>query len=398
MKKTWNDWRGLLPLLLFSLLLLLSSLACNALATDGSGPTAANTDELVQRAVATVQAQLPEEIAIQQPEGSEGVTVSTDLESRLIDLYGQVNDAVVYIITEQGSFDLGSGSGFVYDEQGHIITNNHVVVQGDGFEVVFADGARRRAERIGTDVDSDLAVIKVDSLPEGVSPLPLANFDDLSVGQFVVAIGNPFGEQGSLSLGIISGLGRSLTSERVAEGGGTYSLPEVIQTDAPINPGNSGGPLLNLAGEVVGVNSAIRSTTGFNSGVGFSIPVKAVKRVVPALIESGDYVYPYLGISTFSGNIDLDRQQALDLPQVTGVYVTGVTEGGPAAEAGLVSAPAGEGPGGDLIIAIDDQEVQEFADLISYLVFETDVGQTVELTVIRDGETMTVPLTLGARP
>ena len=388
------------PLIFFSLLLFFTSLACNALlpTSESAPPATVDTEAIVEQAVATVQAQLPAEIEVRQPAEGTEIMVSSDLESRLIAVYEQVNTSVVYIVSEQESFDLGSGSGFVYDEDGYIVTNNHVVAQGDAFEVVFADGSRRRAELTGTDVDSDLAVIKVDTLPDGIEPVTLGDFNELAVGQFVVAIGNPFGEQGSISLGIISGLGRSLTSQRMAEGGGTYSLPEVIQTDAPINPGNSGGPLLNLAGEVVGVNSAIRSTTGFNSGVGFSIPVQAVRRVAPALIEEGDYVYPYLGISTFSGNIDLDRQQMLGLPQATGVYVTSVTPEGPADEAGIVAAPGGEGPGGDLITAIDGQEVREFNDLISYLVFETEVGQTVELTVVRDGETITVPLTLGARP
>jgi 2-alkenal reductase len=305
---------------------------------------------------------------------------------------------VVFIITSQEGFDLGSGSGFVFDEVGHIVTNNHVVTDGDSFEVQFPSGERMRAELVGTDVDSDLAVLKVDALPEGVAPLPLGDFSALRVGQFVVAIGNPFEEQGSLSFGIISGLGRSITSARLAENGGTYSLPEVIQTDAPINPGNSGGPLLNLSGEVVGVNSAIRSDTGFNSGVGFAIPVAAVRRVTPAIIESGSYTYPYLGIGTSGGPIDLDRQEQLGLPVAYGVYVTSVTADTPADEAGIIAAPSAITPGGDLIIAIDDQEVREFNDLISYLTFQSEVGQTVELTIIRDGEEVIVPVTLGARP
>jgi 2-alkenal reductase len=203
-------------------------------------------------------------------------------------------------------------------------------------------------------------------------------------------------------MGIVSGLGRRIRSLRDTPGG-TFSLPEVIQTDAPINPGNSGGPLLNLRGEVVGVNSAIRSDTGFNSGVGFAIPVQAVQRVTPALIADGSYIYPYIGVSTLLDDLDLDLQEALSLPQPSGVYVTDVTVGGPAETAGIVAAPAGQGPigvgpGGDLIVAIDDRVVQDFHDLISYLVFETEVGQTVQVTVLRHGERVVVPVTLGQRP
>jgi len=206
---------------------------------------------------------------------------TTDLEATLIGVYRRANPSVVYIIVPS----VGSGSGFVYSQDGYIVTNRHVVEGGRTFEVVFADGERQRAELIGSDADSDLAVLQVDRLPDGVEPLALGDSDSLQVGQFVLAIGNPFGEQGSMSLGIVSGVGRSLLSQRAATSGSTYSLPEVIQTDAPINPGNSGGPLLNLAGEVLGVNAAIATTTGENSGVGFSIPVSAVKLIVPSLAD-----------------------------------------------------------------------------------------------------------------
>ncbi|MBN1640775.1 MAG: trypsin-like peptidase domain-containing protein [Anaerolineae bacterium] len=208
-----------------------------------------------------------------------------DLEQTLVGLYKEANPSVVYIVVSSTS----SGSGFVYGEDGYIITNRHVVAAGSSYEVVFATGERMRATLVGADADSDLAVLQVNALPTGVDPLPLADPESLQVGQIVVAIGNPFGEQGSMSLGIISGLGRSLRSQRETTVGSTYSLPEVIQTDAPINPGNSGGPLLNLEGEVIGVNAAIASTTGASSGVGFSIPVSAVSQIVPVLIEEGTY-------------------------------------------------------------------------------------------------------------
>ena len=196
-----------------------------------------------------------------------------------------------------------------------------------------------------------------------------------------------------MSVGIVSGLGRTLESQRIAEGGGRYSLPEVIQTDAAINPGNSGGPLLDLQGDVVGVNSAISTRTGTNSGVGFSIPVNAVKQIVPQLIEKGAYIYPFMGIRMLSLNLELQEQ--LDLPSATGAYVTDVTADTPAAGAGLVGQ---NGPGGDLIVAVDGVPVISSDDLIAYLVFETEVGDTIDLTVIREGDEIVVPLTLGERP
>ena len=318
---------------------------------------------------------------------------STDLQKSLVTLYQQVNPSVVYILVPP----LGSGSGFVYNDEGYIVTNNHVVDGGSSFEVVFADGSRMTAELIGADVDSDLAVIKVDQLPDGAAALPLAEADNLQVGQFVAAIGNPFGEQGSMSLGIVSGLGRSLPSQRALGGGSSYTLPEVIQTDAPINPGNSGGPLLNLDGEVVGINSAIATTTGTSSGVGFSIPVAAVHRVVPSLIEDGSYEYSYLGAG-FDSEVSLDDLEIYGLTQTEGAYVLNVEPDSPAAGAGLMAANPNTGQGGDLIVAIDGQSIQDFADLNAYLVFNTTVGDTIDMTVLRDGTKITVPLVLGERP
>ncbi|MDJ0753425.1 MAG: trypsin-like peptidase domain-containing protein [Ardenticatenaceae bacterium] len=319
------------------------------------------------------------------------------LEETLIALYDTVNPSVVFIFTYIDDFGAATGTGFVYDGEGNIITNNHVVADADRYEVLFPTGERVAASLVGTDVDSDLAVIKVDVLPSGINPIPLGNSTDIEIGQFAVAIGNPFGQQSSMSLGIISGLGRSLPSQRIADGGGRYSLPQVIQTDAPINPGNSGGPLLNIQGEVIGVNAAIRSETGSNTGVGFSIPVNIVRRVVPALIAEGNYVYPFLGVQ-IAPPIDLATQRLLDLPQPNGAYVTGITPGGPADDGGLVASSPETQLGGDLIIGVDGLTVNSFEDLISYLVFETEVGQDVTLTVLRDGSQVDVNITLGARP
>lgn len=327
------------------------------------------------------------------PTGYTGATTSdTGLQAALIEVYAQANPAVVAIYV--GS---GSGSGFVYSDEGYIITNAHVVAEGRTYEVAFANGEREFARLVGTDADSDLAVLQVESLPEGVTPLPLAESDDVQVGQFVVAIGSPFGEQGSMSLGIVSGLGRTLPSQRSDQMGSAYSLPEVIQTDAPINPGNSGGPLLNLEGEVIGVNAAIATMSGTNSGVGYSIPVAAVHTVVPSLIEKGRYTYPYMGVA-LDGEITLEEESLYGLSQTQGAYVISVTPGGPGDAAGLIAADPNTGKGGDLIIALDDQAIQNFADLNSYLSFRTSVGQILQVTVLRQSEEVQLPLTLGARP
>ncbi len=386
--------------LLFISLLLLGALACNALApiADEAQDSPASRVDVVEGVLGVTPTQLAP-AGLPAATAAPGTSIVTiDMERAIIDVYQRANPAVVFIVSSQGALRLGSGSGFVYDGDGHIVTNNHVIADADSYEVQFSDGSRRRGRLVGADIDSDLAVLRVDSLPPGVQPLPLADFNALRVGQFVVALGNPFEEQGSLSFGIISGLGRSIISQRLPENGGLYSLPEVIQTDAPINPGNSGGPLLNLSGQVVGVNSAIRSSTGLNTGVGFAIPVAAVQRIVPSLVQTGSYAYPYMGIGSSGGDIDLARQELLGLPEPYGVYVTSVTPDSPAARAGIVPAPNPETSGGDLIIGIDDHPVREFSDLLSYLVFQTEVGQTIDLQIIRDGEAITVPLTLSERP
>jgi 2-alkenal reductase len=323
------------------------------------------------------------------------------LQEALTALYRKTNPSVVFILVSRSgtsaSMSMGSGSGFVYGADGTIVTNHHVTGPGDRYEIVFWNGDRARATLVGSDPDSDLAVLQVAALPDGVAPLPLADSRTFEVGQFVVAIGNPFGEQGSMSLGIISGLGRSLPSQRTTSMGSSYSLPQVIQIDAPINPGNSGGPLLNLNGEVIGVNAAIATTTGTNSGVGFSIPVDVVKRVVPSLLETGQVAYPYMGMS-FDGDITLDDQEFYGISQTRGAYVITVAPGSPADLAGLVGASPQSGRGGDLIIAIDSRPIRDFSELNSYLVLETQVGQTIELTVLRGSETLVFSLTLGMRP
>ncbi|MCB8921960.1 MAG: trypsin-like peptidase domain-containing protein [Ardenticatenaceae bacterium] len=381
------------PLYLFIATLFLTALACQA--PERFTATQPDQEAIIQAAVATIEAEqsgpLPATFT-----SSSLAAADTSLESVLVSLYQQATPSVVHIFVRDFGITLGSGSGFVFDTEGHIVTNNHVVTDGSEFEVAFADGSRALATLVGTDVDSDLAVIKVDAndLPPNTQPIPLGDSDAVLAGQFVIAIGNPFGEVSSMSVGIISGLGRTLESQRTPEeGNGRYSLPKVLQTDAAINPGNSGGPLLNLSGEVIGVNSAILTLTGTNSGVGFSIPVAAVQRIIPTLIAEGSYTYPYIGIN-MAEPLSVEALDELGLP-AQGVYVTRVVPGTPADEAGLLGNP---GPGGDYITAINGEPVRDSSELISYLVFETEVGQTIELTVIRNNQKVTVPLILGARP
>ncbi len=355
-------------------------------------------------------------------------TVPAGSELALPDLYRQVNQSVVNIAVvvkvgantsgsptipgwpqfgDQGDSELytqGQGSGFVYDAAGHIVTNNHVVADAREVTVTFADDTVATAQVVGTDPDSDLAVIKVDVPSELLAPLTMGSSDDLEVGQEVVAIGNPFGLSGTMTTGIVSALGRLLPTSTSTSSGGTYTIPDIIQTDAAINPGNSGGPLFNRQGEVVGVTTAIESPVEGSSGVGYAVPASIVERVVPALIAHGEYQHPWLGVTTI--NVTPAYSQALDLPEgQRGVMVVMVTEGSPAAEAGLngssetVESDGMQVPvGGDIIVGINDQPVTKFDDLISYLSRQTTVGDTVVLTLLRDGKTTQVDATLQARP
>jgi 2-alkenal reductase len=390
---------------LFVSLLLLTTLACQLVSTS-TETTAVNQEEIVRQAVATIQAQTPGLATAAAPvtvSNSSSAALTLDLEQTLIGLYQRINPAVVHIfaLDNSGAF-LGSGSGFVFDSNGHIVTNNHVVADADLLEISFFNGLLEEAVVVGTDVDSDLAVIKVESLPPESQPLPIADSTQLRPGQFVIALGNPFGQAGSMSIGIVSGLERTLRSQRVTQSGNSYSLPQVIQTDAAINPGNSGGPLLNLKGEVVGVNSAILSFTGTNSGVGYSIPSNAVSRIAPVLISEGRFTYPFIGITM--RNVDsLEMQAALELPQVAGTYITEVVAGTPADEAGLIGSGFNPnslelGPGGDFILGVNGRPIKSSDELISILTFETQIGETIELTIWRDGKELVVPLTLGERP
>jgi len=298
-------------------------------------------------------------------------------------------------------YQQGSGSGFAIDKQGHIVTNNHVVEGAEEVQVTFYDGTTLRAEVIGTDPDSDLAVILVDAPEELLFPVELGDSDRLEVGQRAIALGNPYGLRGTLTTGIISALGRSLPIGRASQViGARFSIPELIQTDAAINPGNSGGPLLNSQGQVIGVNTAYDPSV---SGVGFAVPVNTVKRVVPTLIREGRYEYPWLGIS--GSDVTLEMVEEMDLPVRRGAIVLEVTPDSPADEAGLrgssrtVTSMGSElRLGGDIIIRIDDQPVLKFEDILVYILRNTEVGQEIELTIIRNGREQSVTAALGARP
>ena len=337
-----------------------------------------------------------------------------DVESQiLIEVYRKVNPSVVNV-TNLARLELfaeevipqGEGSGFVWDEQGHIVTNAHVVEGADEVQITLHDGLTMPARVVGVDPDSDLAVVKVD--PQGLElrPVELGNIDDVVVGQRAIAIGNPFGYEGTLTQGIVSAIGRTIPSLTA------FAIPEAIQTDAAINPGNSGGPLLDSQGRLIGVNAQIESAVRANAGVGFAVPVNIVKRVVPALIAEGHYDHSWLGISgrTYSPA----WADALGFPEETrGAYVMYVEPEGPSDKAGLRAGtrqtdvllgldfgqPVYLAAGGDLIVAIDDQPVEKFDDLLVYLERYTSPGDRVELTVLRgDGRQQVITVELGKRP
>jgi 2-alkenal reductase len=339
------------------------------------------------------------------PTAADPAEVGTALEA----LYQQVLPGVVAIrVPTQAGESLGSG--FVFDSEGHVVTNQHVVEGASDVEVSFASGFKAHGTVIGSDADADIAVVQVENAPaDQIHPLALGDSNALNVGQQVVAIGNPFGLSGTMTLGIVSGLGRTQPAHVAPEGGGTFSTADIIQTDAAINPGNSGGPLFNLDGEVVGVNQSIRtesfnSVTGnaVNSGVGFSISINLVKKIVPYLIRDGRYEYPYLGISSDS-DLTLADIESLGLNTYTGAYVTNVTPGGPADQAGIRGGTTDTSipnlrAGGDIITAIDGQPIATFDELLSYLTTNKTPGETVVLTVLRDGQPMDITVTLGTRP
>jgi len=355
-------------------------------------------------------------------------TVLDAVEATLGDIYQQVNPSVVNIQVAGAAGNLpldhpsipgfpedpsqpdqpyqqqGLGSGFVWDREGHIVTNNHVVDGAERITVTFYDDTTVAGEVVGTDPNSDLAVVKVDLPADRLQPVEVADSTQVQVGQLAVAIGNPFGLEGSMTVGFVSALGRSLPVTTNSLMAPSYTIPDIIQTDAPINPGNSGGVLVNDEGQLIGVPSAIESPVRANAGIGFAVPSAIVQKVVPALIETGSYEHPWLGISGTTLSSDLAQAMDLDADQ-RGVLVAEVIAGSPAGEAGLQGSDRvvdidgiEANVGGDVIVAIDGQPVNEFDDLVTYLARNTDVGQTVALTILRDGREQSVDVTLAARP
>ena len=297
-------------------------------------------------------------------------------------------------------FQQGEGSGFVWDDNGHIVTNNHVIEGAERVTVTFADRTEIAAKVIGTDPDSDLAVLELEEPKEGSRPAPLGDSDTLQVGQMAVAIGNPFGQQFTMTSGIISALGRTISSSN-----SVFSIPEVVQTDAPINPGNSGGPLLDREGRVIAINTQIISRSGVSSGVGFAVPINIAKRVIPALIDDGHYDYSWLGI--IGSSLRSEVASHMDLPKNTGgALVIQVSGDSPAEKAGMEGSDGTftiEGvefpSGGDVIVAIDGTAIHQMGDLIAYLVSNTQPGDNVVMEIIRDGQGLIeLDVTLGKRP
>jgi serine protease Do len=341
-------------------------------------------------------------------------------EEDLIKLYDKVDQSVVQV-TQNSNIPGKSrlGSGFVYDKEGHIVTNYHVVA-GDNvnkeFDITLTDGSAYKAKIVGMDPYAEIAVLKIPvenntQVREKLIPLQVGNFSEVNVGQRIAAVGNPFGLSASITEGIVSGLGRLLPAlspeiDQIpppVEDTPAFSIPNIIQTDAAINPGNSGGPLLNMNGEVIGINTAIFSATGVYSGVGFAIPSDLIQKVVPSLITTGEYQHPYLGIS--GTDIDADIAEIMNLQNTTGFLVIQVTSGSPADKAGIhggsiLTKIDGRDVelGGDVIIGIDDKPIRKIDDLLSYLDKEKRVGENVTLSIVRNGQIEDKDLTLAARP
>jgi S1-C subfamily serine protease len=334
---------------------------------------------------------------------------ANELEAQVEAVYEQAGPAVVNITARAIAYDFfmrpvpqeGTGSGFVYDTEGHIVTNYHVIEGAESVSVALPSGEVYEAESVGADSSTDLAVLRIaaEALPD---PIPLGDSDQLRVGKFVIAIGNPFGQEGTLTVGVISALGRIIESPD-----GRF-IGEAIQTDAAINPGNSGGPLLDLRGRVIGVNSQIISPSRASAGIGFAVSSNTVSRVVPQLIARGRYPHPWLGVSLApfdEQGAQLLRQAGMDVPVDQGLLVTEVAPGSPAAEAGIQGAdqlvrlgsyriPTG----GDIITAIEAEPLADMKGLTVYLETETQVGDTVAVTIIRDGQQQDLQMTLAERP
>ena len=330
----------------------------------------------------------------------EVTTTQTSSKFSLMEIFEKTEASVVQVNVRSadGRITPGNmGSGFVYSDDGYIITNNHVIDNAEKVTITFLDGESYIAQIIGTDSDLDLAVLKVKIGSTYLQPIPIGDSSQLKVGQEIAAIGNPFGLSGSMTSGIISQMGRLLPQDS------GYSIPDVIQTDAAINPGNSGGPLLNMKGEVVGINTAIQSATGEFTGVGFAVPSNTVKKVIPVLIEYGIFHHPWMGIS--GSDVDPDLAKVRELNSSKGFLIATVVEGSPAEDAGLQGVTdtreidGREYPlDGDIILKIDDVVVRKISDILVYLQREKSIGDEMIMTINRDGMLIEKVLVLGERP
>ena len=324
-----------------------------------------------------------------------GVVKSYDYS--LIDIFEKSEESVVQVNVLRGESDGGMGSGFVYSEDGYVITNQHVVRDAQKVTVTFLDGESYIGEVIGTAQDLDIAVVKVSPSNTYLQPIKIGDSSKLKVGERIAAIGNPFGLSGSMTSGIVSQIGRLLPQES------GYSIPDVIQTDAAINPGNSGGPLINMKGEVVGINTAIQSATGEFSGIGFAVPSNTVKKVVPVLIENGEFKHPWMGIS--GTDVDPELAEVRGLKSSKGFLVVSVIEESPAELAGLLGVTeTKEMDGrefaldGDIILAIDGKTVRKISDILVHLQREKSIGDDMALSVNRNGEMLELTMVLEERP
>ncbi|HZD11153.1 MAG TPA: trypsin-like peptidase domain-containing protein [Candidatus Binatia bacterium] len=384
-------------------LVLLSTLACALLSdTPASPATGATATGQSNVSGATTAAEVIVQVATPTRLPDE-LMAPVDVEEDLItNLYERVGPGVVHITSRVTTMNFffgavpseGTGSGFILDSEGHIVTNNHVVEGADSIVVTLADGTTEDATVVGVDPPNDLALLRIDVPAEELAPVELGDSAALRVGQRAIAIGNPFGLDRTLTVGVISALGRPL---QTAEDNVIFN---VVQTDAAINPGNSGGPLLDSRGRVIGVNTAIRQDA---QGIGFAVPVDTVKRIVPAVIDQGYYPHPWLGFLGYDITPGLAR--ALELPVDDGILVAQLFREGPAAAAGLRGAQrevvVGNQQllaGGDIVVGIDDQEVGDWQDLSEYLELSTRVGDEIVLRVVRDGEPLDLSMTVAEQP
>ena len=327
----------------------------------------------------------------------ESVGIERSYEYSLVDIFEKSEESVVQVNVLRGGSDGGMGSGFVYSEEGYIITNQHVVKDAKKVTVTFLDGEAYIGDVIGTDPDLDIAVVKVSPSNTYLQPITIGDSSKLKVGEKIVAIGNPFGLSGSMTSGIVSQIGRLLPQES------GYSIPDVIQTDAAINPGNSGGPLINMKGEVIGINTAIQSITGEFSGIGFAVPSNTVKKIVPVLIEDGEFKHPWMGIS--GTDVDPELADFRELKSSKGFLVISVIEGSPAEQAGLIGVTETKeidgrelAVDGDIVLSIDGKTVRKISDILIHLQREKSIGDEMVLSVNRNGEILELTMVLEERP